>query len=352
MKKMISDFILKHMVFAWIALCGCMCNCVFGLDYILYGTVGNQETGSSDLVVIDQTTGLVEEPIGPIGYIVNGLAFDPTTKTMYATTSNGDPNFPKGLITIDLLTGAGTPVGTGFGGWGQAIVCLACDDSGQLWAWIEGYDDLIQVFKDGTYLQLGGSGISTLEQGLDFYSDGTLYFFNGNGRVYTIALDTGLATFTGNTTNVPTGDRDTHHGKFNPETWDFWGIDSWGTKNPRSIAIVNVNGVYQGGLGTVDNLHTLEFVLAADPIVVMGKQEKNEFFSETEYYNKIKWRHEPQDVVFAYFIHRNGVLIEKVSGSTNSYIDHNQKKGKRVEYSVQALYSDGSLSPLSTTFVN
>lgn len=362
MKKIVLGFILEKTIFAWLIFFGCISNCVFSLDYILYGTVGNQATGHSDLVIIDPVTGLVDELIGSIGYIVNGLAFDPTTKTMYATTSNGDVNFPKGLITIDLLTGAGTPIGSGFGGASSAIVCLTCDDSGQLWAWIESRpfveDDLVKVFKDGTYFQLSDAGIWTAATGLDFYSNGTLYLFNGihgfhrpdDRKIFTLNLTTGQPTFTGYSTNVPTGEGFLHHGKFNPETWDFWGIDS--LDNLRSIAIVDVNGVYQGSIGTVDNLHTLAFVLLEDPIFVMGKQEKNEFFSETEYFNKIKWKHEPQDVVVAYFVYRNGVLIEKVSESINYYIDHNQKKGKRIEYSVQALYSDGSLSPLASTFVN
>ncbi|HEY2235313.1 MAG TPA: hypothetical protein VGK01_17710, partial [Candidatus Angelobacter sp.] len=75
---------------------------------------GGPCTQTSTLVQIDPQTGALVRTIGPVGYTVNGLAWDCTagnckSGTLYATTALGDTHF-HGLITIDPNTGAGTPV--------------------------------------------------------------------------------------------------------------------------------------------------------------------------------------------------------------------------------------------------
>lgn len=108
--------------------------CFFAKDLaadILYGTIGDGSFPQSTLVVIDQNTGAVERTIGPVGYIIIGLAFDPTTGNLYATSSINDLNF-TGLFIIDTTTGAGTPIRPGWPG--EVLVCLACDSAGQLYA--------------------------------------------------------------------------------------------------------------------------------------------------------------------------------------------------------------------------
>ena len=74
---------------------------------ILLGTTG---TGTpSTLIEIDPATGLTLRTAGPVGFIVNGLEFDPATNTLFGSTAVFDP-VHNGLIGIDQTTGAGTPV--------------------------------------------------------------------------------------------------------------------------------------------------------------------------------------------------------------------------------------------------
>src|SRR5512140_3416250 len=83
----------------------------------LWGTTGTCRqavpgapcTQQSTLLRLDPLTGALLETIGPVGYTVNGLAWDRTAEKLYATTAIGDVKF-HGLITIDARTGAGTPV--------------------------------------------------------------------------------------------------------------------------------------------------------------------------------------------------------------------------------------------------
>jgi hypothetical protein len=88
---------------------------VNGLEFVdgtLYGTYVPSSGEPSQVVVVDQDTGELTL-VGPTGFDnVGGLAFRPTTDTMYGVTSGtGGSN----LITVDLATGAGTLVGpTGF----------------------------------------------------------------------------------------------------------------------------------------------------------------------------------------------------------------------------------------------
>ena len=153
----------------------------------LYGTTG--ATGGSTLVQLDPVTGALVRTIGPVGYDVNGLAWDPLTQTMYAGTSYNDPVF-NGLIAIDLTTGAGAQVGANLwgsadpDGYPQAAVALTISATGQMFAWCEdcyditvGYyrDDLVSINRTtGVATRVGDSGISTGALGLDFDANGTL----------------------------------------------------------------------------------------------------------------------------------------------------------------------------------
>ena len=84
---------------------------------VVYGTTGACNnafpggpcTQTSELVQLDARTGALIRDIGPVGYTVNGLAWDRSTKRLYASTAIGDVAF-HGLITINTRTGAGTPV--------------------------------------------------------------------------------------------------------------------------------------------------------------------------------------------------------------------------------------------------
>ncbi len=69
---------------------------------------GGPCTETSTLVQIDPSNGALVRVIGPVGFTGNGLAWDPATDKLYATTAIGDVVF-HGLITIDPNTGQGTP---------------------------------------------------------------------------------------------------------------------------------------------------------------------------------------------------------------------------------------------------
>lgn len=99
---------------------------VNGLEFVgstLYGSFledpDNGPEGSvptTYLVVVDQSTGALTI-VGAMGYSpVRGLAYDPGTATMYGVGSvpieptEGDPGSDE-LFTVDLTTGATTPIG-------------------------------------------------------------------------------------------------------------------------------------------------------------------------------------------------------------------------------------------------
>jgi hypothetical protein len=125
----------------------------------LYGADGAQGH-SSNLYILDPSTGAVSSTVGPIGFAVTGMAMHPMTGVLYGSTSNNSPVAPGSLIRIDKATGAGTLIGS-FG------------------------------FKPG---------LGTLAD-ITFTSDGTLYGWgsiNANGDLWTVNLATGAATRVGN----------------------------------------------------------------------------------------------------------------------------------------------------------
>ena len=239
----------------------------------LLGTLNAGYTGGpSILVEVSPTSGALVRTIGSVGYLVNGMTWDASTSTLYATTSYNDVNFPDGLIRINVATGAGTRVGTGAG---QLVNVPACSPSGALYGWTEDGDDLVLWNKSaGTITVVGVSGVSTWEQGLAFSSAGVLYLVNGNDEqedhgIYTINTTTGAATLLG-----PLGRR-AHHGSFHPTTSLYYGLDQTeDTSGPaRSLVVVNVTTqTVVSTIPTVNLLHTLAFVSAEppEPIPVTG----------------------------------------------------------------------------------
>lgn len=228
----------------------------------LYGTVGAGGAGST-LVELSPATGAVIQTIGPVGYAVNGMTYDATTGTFYATTSNHDATFADGLITINMTTGAGTPVGTGAG---QYVNVPSANSVGQLYGWTEAADDPVLWNKAaGTVTVIGESGIGTWEQSLAFDNNDVMYFLNGDENLYTINTTTGAATLVGAVTGVTTGYA--HHGDFNPATNQLYAINQTndsGTPNPRALYVIDITTQsVVATLPTVDNLHTLAFTDAA-----------------------------------------------------------------------------------------
>jgi hypothetical protein len=95
--------------------------------------------GPSTLYLLDAQTGAVIQEIGPTGfYEVSGISFDPVTGVLYGVANGSDE-----LITIDIVTGAGTAIG--LVGAGGKVPDLGFAPSGILYGWTEGFDDLITI---------------------------------------------------------------------------------------------------------------------------------------------------------------------------------------------------------------
>ncbi|MBZ5522801.1 MAG: hypothetical protein LAP21_11235 [Acidobacteriia bacterium] len=159
---------------------------------ILLGTTGacnnvNQGgpcTQQSTLVQIDWQTGALIRTIGPVGYTVNGMAWDRASGTMYATTAVGDTRF-HGLITIDIDTGVGTPVDASVVNFGLAITpgtlgspvhSNTIDFFGTMVAWYDEFpppagvtDTFVRINKHtGIATEFDNTGINTNQNGLSF----------------------------------------------------------------------------------------------------------------------------------------------------------------------------------------
>ncbi len=178
---------------------------------ILYGADGSGGNPSK-LYTIDTTTGVGTE-IGSIGFAVTGLAFDPTSGLLYGVTASKNTNDPpkvdpiRGLLSINLATGAGTYIGdysTPSTIVGGVMSDISFDRAGNLFGWNEqvgfrgvGIDNLYSINKlTGDAMLVGTSGVNTMTTGLAFDSNGTL-FLESLGNLYTVNPVTGAATFVG-----------------------------------------------------------------------------------------------------------------------------------------------------------
>ena len=212
---------------------------------ILLGTIGNGVTLST-LIEIDPLTGATLNIIGPVGFVVNGMEFDATTGTLYGSTGKRDPTY-NGLITIDLVTGAGTPIHTtsGFGlGVPEAINNITIDASGQLYGWWEpAEDDLMKIDKvTGIATRVGESdpndtGFGTMNGGLDFDNSGILYVNRSfPPDFHTVNLVSGAVTFAGTVT--PDDFLFVHYGDFHPGTNVLYALSD--QFEPSNLLLVDV----------------------------------------------------------------------------------------------------------------
>lgn len=229
----------------------------------LFGTTGSGGTLST-LVELDPATGALLSTIGPVGYTVNGLTYDASTGKLWGSTSAAFGGF-VGLLEIDMTTGAGTPVGTGWGlPAGDPVVSLTTNASGAMYGWWEpAMDSLVSIDKAlGTATLVSWSGLVTGNLGLSFSNDGTLYLYNYGGDYYTVDTTTGVASYVGDLGVAA------HHGDFHPVSNIYYGIDRTGS-GPKNILMLDlVNGSYVGSMPTVDGLHTLTF--GPDPVPEAG----------------------------------------------------------------------------------
>ena len=164
-----------------------------------------------DLYKIDTTTGaltrvdVAEVPPGASALAWNGMSWDASTHTMFATTSGGRTS-ESFLETIDPETAATTLVGTitGVGDPvdGTVIIDLAVDSTGLMYGVEIVTDTLVAIDKTtGEATTIGSIGFdANYAADLDFDDyTGTLYFVsydNGTGLegLYTLNTTTGAAT--------------------------------------------------------------------------------------------------------------------------------------------------------------
>lgn len=178
---------------------------------LLYAArAGNLTT--SDLYVLDPATGILTS-IGPLGFAVTGMAWDPTTLTMYGVTSGNSGANPRSLITIDLITGVGTLVGA----FGFPLGDISCDGGGNLFGWrVSGTPHGLYSINKSTGVATNvavNNGPGTLGGALTFDGAGNLWLSadgdeGEGGSLYSIDSVTGLTIssvlFTGY--GDPTGD--------------------------------------------------------------------------------------------------------------------------------------------------
>ncbi|MBZ5555020.1 MAG: hypothetical protein LAO21_20075 [Acidobacteriia bacterium] len=242
---------------------------------------GGPCTQTSTLVQLDPQTGALIKTIGPVGYTVNGLAWDGILGKLYASTAIGDVRF-HGLITIDTRTGVGTPVDKnvinfGLAGEDSPIHSITIDLLGRMVGWYDEFpppdgvtDTFVQINKrTGIATEFTGTGIDTSNNGLSFSDfnilwnidtprtqpDGTItqtaYIINpSDGKPFCFRL-----------LSPPTA---AALGDFNPDNNLYYGLnfDNSGPRPfPTYIVVVDPRKGTIITLGrTIDDLHTLAFV--------------------------------------------------------------------------------------------
>jgi hypothetical protein len=254
---------------------------------VLLGTTGSCKnvvlggpcTETSTLVQIDPSNCALVRVIGPVGFTVNGIAWDPDTNQLYATTAIGDVVF-HGLITIDPNTGQGTPVDPnvhnfGLAGADSPIHSLTIDSKGQhMVAWYDEFppplgitDTFVTIDKTtGIATEFDNTGINTNQNGLSFDRKDLLW----NIDAPKTALD-GTVTQTAYQLD-PTNGQSLHEqfltppivaalGDFDPISRIYYGLN-FVTFSPETalIAVDLKRGTVTAVGATVDNLHTLTFI--------------------------------------------------------------------------------------------
>ncbi|MFN4174570.1 MAG: hypothetical protein ACK4HV_05650, partial [Parachlamydiaceae bacterium] len=84
------------------------------------------------------------------------------------------------------------------------------------------------------------------------------------------------------------------------------------------------------------------------PRGLKGKQKKNDFGFEYEYYNFLSWQKSLSEVE-GYYIYRDGEKIAQVDSETLFYEDHNRTKGVSYEYAVTAFNETGESAEVTIT---
>ena len=173
----------------------------------LFGADGAGGNPATNLYLLDPTNGAIVSTIGPIGFAITGLAFDPSTSVLYGSTGNASPTSPGSLVRIDTTTGAGTLIGS-FGVSKQTMADLTFF-GGTLYGSGSSVGDLYAVnVTTGLATLIGGSGRTTFDTGNALAADSLGNFFAAAGNNSTLELfsvnpSTGLSTLIAPITGAP-----------------------------------------------------------------------------------------------------------------------------------------------------
>ncbi len=257
---------------------------------VLLGTTGacnnvNQGgpcTQTSTLVQIDPTNGALVRTIGPVGFTVNGLAWDVTSGKLYATTAVGDVSF-HGLITIDPNTGQGTPVNPSVVNFGLAVTAgtlgspvhsVAIDSNGNAVAWYDEFpppvgvtDTFVTLDKaTGIGIEHNNTGINSGQNGLAFAKHDLLWNIDSPKLVNNVVTQTAYMLNPADGTPLDTREltppTPSALGDFNPEGNKYYGLNfqAFGSGN-TSLVVVDLKKGTTTALGqTVDGLHVIAFI--------------------------------------------------------------------------------------------
>jgi len=246
---------------------------------VLLGTTGacdnvNQGgpcTEKSTLVQVDPRNGALVTTIGPVGFTVNGLAWDATSKKLYATTAVGDIVF-HGLITIDLATGVGTPVDPSLVNFGlppdpqfvgSPIHSITIDSAGNMVGWYNKFqpvgvtDTFVRIDKaTGVATAFDNTGLVTRTNGLAFAKHDFLWNINA-GTAY--LLDPADGKPVASMTLSPP--KAAALGDFDPVGNQYYGLNFVPGAATAFLLVVDVKKGTVNTVGqTVNDLHTLTFV--------------------------------------------------------------------------------------------
>jgi len=260
---------------------------------ILLGTTGacfNEFPGgpctrNSTLVLLDPRTGALIKTIGPVGFTVNGLAWDRTSGKLYASTAIGC-GLPEsvcpfhGLITINPLTGAGKPVNKlavnfGLEGNPSPIHSITVDPFGNMVGWYDEFgrtDTYVRINqRTGVATEFNDTGIDTSQNGVSFGQFNLLWNIDvprtEDGVTFTQTAYI-LNPFDGKPfASIPLSPPTAAAlGDFLPGTNRYYGLNFPIPRSAEtSIVFVDLDPVNRTGtvttLGrTVDDLHTLAFI--------------------------------------------------------------------------------------------
>ena len=228
---------------------------------VLYGATGGG--GSSNLYTIDPSTGAANL-IGPIGFLVSGIAFAPD-RTLYGAGHGG-------FIQIDPTTGAGTFIAPINMPAGSTCSDISFAPDGTLYCYNEAGDGWGIIDPNtGANAWIGWTGLSCCGNGMDVASDGTVYHGNEDG-LNTINPLTGAGTPLFPWT-LPGGIDPA--GSYRPNAFDFDASNmlyaslnggSGGSGPTYLVTIDTSNGVMTLVGQTLDNLDALAFTSAPAPV--------------------------------------------------------------------------------------